>query len=146
VKPKIVIIGAAFALLAIPAYSVVPHFITRVMNKLTFGNEQSPMASQIFSQLGMPPIPPLQEIIAFVQYCCIGLVVAGAGILIFGLASKKTSKPFSVKVSLEPEPDMRLPDEDPNIKAIHLLQERLAKGEITSSQYKNIRKMLEEKR
>jgi hypothetical protein len=123
---------------------MIPHFITRVMNKLTFGNEQSPMAGQIFSQLGMPPIPPLPEIIAFVQYCCIGLAVAGAGIIIFGLASKKTPKPSSVKVYLEP--DQGLQDEDPNIKAINLLQERLAKGEITSSQYQNIRKMLEEKR
>jgi hypothetical protein len=144
VKPKIVIIGITFALLAIPAYIMIPHFITKAMNKLPFGNEQSPIANQIFSQLGMPPIPSTPEIIAFVQYCCIGLVVAGIGIIIFGLVSKKTRKLFPVKVSLEP--DQKLQDENPNSKAIHLLQEKLAKGEITSSQYQNLRKLLEEKR
>jgi hypothetical protein len=137
-------IGITFALLAIPAYSMIPPFITKIMNKLPFGNEQSPMASQIFSQLGMPPIPSTPDIIAFVQYCCIGLVVAGVGIIIFGILSKKTPKSSPIKVSLEPA--QRLQDEDTNLKAINLLQERLAKGEITSSQYQNLRKLLEEKR
>ncbi len=141
-KFRIVIIGITFALLGVYAYSMIPPFIAKAMNKLTLGNEQSPMASQIFSQLGMPPIPSTPEIAAFVQYCCIGLVIAGIGIVIFGIVSKKTLT--TVKISLESAP--RSQDENTNFKAINLLQERLAKGEITSSQYQNLRKLLEEKR
>jgi hypothetical protein len=136
-------IGIAFVVLAIPAYLVSPHYITKAMDKLSLGNEQSPMASQIFTQLGMPPIPSTPDLIAYVQYCCIGLAIAGVGIIFFGTVLKKTL-PTTVKVSLEPP--QRLQDEDTNLKAINLLQERLAKGEITSSQYQNLKKLLEEKR
>jgi hypothetical protein len=141
-KFRIVIIGITFALFGMYAYRMIPPLITKAMNKLTLGNEQSSMANQIFSQLGMPPIPSTPEITAFVQYCCIGLAIAGVGIIIFGMASKKTLT--TVKISLES--DQRSQDDDINLKAINLLQERLAKGEITSSQYQNLRKMLEEKR
>ncbi len=141
-KFRIVIIGITFALLGMYAYRVIPPLITKAMNKLTLGNEQSSMANQIFSQLGMPPIPSTPEIAAFVQYCCIGLAIAGVGIIIFGIVSKKTRT--TVKISLESA--QRSQDDDTTLKAINLLQERLAKGEITSSQYQNLRKMLEEKR
>jgi hypothetical protein len=136
-------IGIAFVVLAIPTYLMSPHYITKAMDKLSLGNEQSPMASQIFAQLGMPPIPSTPDLIAFVQYCCIGLAVAGLGIIFFGTVLKK---PLTTTVNISLEPETKLQDEDTNLKAINLLQERLAKGEITSSQYQNLRKLLEEKR
>ncbi len=145
-RSKLVIIGFAFMLLAIPAYIITPTFITKAMNKFTFGTSgSSEMNRQIFAQLGMPPIPDVHAVTAFIQYSLIGVMLAGLGIVIFGTISKKMPKSTPLKIPFE-EPQVQDYEDDTHAKAIHLLQERLAKGEITSSQYQNLRKMLEEKR
>lgn len=133
-----IVIGIFLVLFAIPSYNLVPTFITTTMNKLTGGNGVSPMASQIFSQLGIPPVDVVTE---YIQYSFIGCVFAGIGVIAYGIVQKRTKR-SPVKVSIETNQDLK--EEDANAKALQLLQERLAKGDITSSQYKNLRKLLED--
>ena len=102
----------------------------------------SSMNRQIFDQLG---IPPMDSLIPMVRYLFIGMAVAGIGLVGFGAIVKSTPKQVTLKVNLEQEKKVQAPD-DSNTKAIQLLQERLAKGEITSSQYQNLKKLMEEKK
>ena len=137
---KIVIYGLC-ALLAIPSYTIVPSLITTTMSKFSGGNSPSLMASQIFSQLG---IPPIDTIIKLIQYSLIGLAVAGLFITVFGVIAKKTPKKSTVTLSINSNQKMQ-DQESINLRAIHLLQERLAKGEITSTQYMSLKNVLEDK-
>jgi hypothetical protein len=130
--------GIFLVIFSIPSYNVVPSLITMTMNKIS-GGTVSPMASQIFSQLGIPPVDIITE---YIQYGFEGCIVAGIGIVAFGIVQKKRKKISPVKLSVEASQNSQ--EEDANIKALHLLQERLVKGEITSSQYKDLRKLLED--
>ncbi len=143
-KLKIVIIGVMFVLTNL-SYNMIPSFVIKAMNELTFGNSDFSVANQVFSQIGLPPIPSTQLIITFIQYLYAGLIVAGFGLIVFGVMSKKVSKLDKLNVHLESI--KKSPEEkDADVKTLFLLQERLAKGEITSSQYYNLKKLLEEKR
>jgi hypothetical protein len=141
VRFKIVMMGILFVFLAIPSYSIVPTLISGMMNKFTGGDSPTPMASQIFSQLG---IPPIDTIIKFIQYSLIGLIVAGLLITAVGIMTKKPKEQPAVTLSIDSGQNIQ-EQENSNLKALHLLQERLAKGEITSSQYMSLKKVLEDK-
>ena len=140
-RPKIVMIGILFVLLAIPSYNIVPALLTELMNKFTGGGAATPMANQIFAQLG---IPPIDTIIKYLQYSLIGLIVAGLFIVVFGMLAKKIQKQPAVTLSIDSGQKMQ-EQENSNFRALYLLQERLAKGEITSSQYLNLKKVLEDR-
>jgi hypothetical protein len=71
---------------------------------------------------------------------------------VFGAVAKKIKKQFTVKVvSEEPDkvkeviPSPQFTDESAqtNLRIIRILQERLAKGEITSSEFQNLKRFLE---
>jgi uncharacterized membrane protein len=134
-------IGIFFVLVAIPSYSIVPTLFTGFMSKFSGGDSPTPMASQIFSQLG---IPPIDAIVKYIQYSLIGLIVAGIFLMAFGIMAKKIQKQPSVALSVDSSQKIQ-EQENTNFKALHLLQERLAKGEITSSQYLSLKKVLEDK-
>ncbi len=107
------------------------------MNKLTGGNSLSPMSYQILSSLG---IPPIDTMIVLVKYSFIGLIVAGFGIIAFGAVSKNIPKQKAGKLLVESNIQ-----EEHQPEVLHLLKERLAKGEITSNQYRDIRNVLEDR-
>ena len=87
----------------------------------------------------------MDALIPIIKDLFIGMAVAGLGLTGFGAILKSTPKQVTLKLNLEQEQKAQTPD-DPAVKAIHLLQERLAKGEITSSQYHNLKKLMEEKK
>ncbi len=162
VKVQLVITGILFVLLAIPSYNILPSFITSEMNKLS-GGKESPMADQILSELHIPPVDTIAK---YIKYSCIGFGLAGLGIIAYGAISKRISGMPAVKLSIDASqrvqdgvadklhkdgiinlsidaPQRVQDDHNTNIMAIRLLQERLAKGEITSNQYQILKKMLE---
>jgi uncharacterized membrane protein len=141
VRFRTIIIGICFVLFAIPSYIIIPSFITVEMNKLTGGGSLSPMSYQILSSLG---IPPIDTIVVLVQYSFVGLMVAGLGIIAFGAIAKNIPKQTAVKMKIESN-QRAYEKEDSNLEVLHLLKERLAKGEITSNQYQDLRKVLEDK-
>jgi len=137
VRFRAVIIGIFCVISAVPGYTTLPSFITAEMNKLT-GGSSSPMSSQILSTLG---IPPIDTIVTLIQYSFVGLFVVGLGFIAFGLVSKGIPKRAFPKLSIE----SKLSTEEPTPDVLHVLKERLANGEITSNQYHDIRKVLEDK-
>jgi uncharacterized membrane protein len=141
VRLKIIIIGIACVLFGIPGYTIIPSFIITEMDKLTGGNSLSPMSSQILSTLG---IPPIDTIALMVKYSFVGLVVAGLGIIFFGAVSKNIPKQVVAKLSIESNQKVHS-YEEPKSEVLDLLKERLARGEITSKQYQNLKKVLEDK-
>ncbi len=140
-RVKTIITGIACVLFGIPSYIIIPSFITTEMNKLTGGNSLSPMSYQILSSLG---IPPIDTIVVLVKYSCIGLIVAGLGIIFFGAISKNIPNQVVTKLSIESNQQVHS-GEEPKPEVLHLLKERLAKGEITPKQYQNLKKVLEDK-
>jgi uncharacterized membrane protein len=140
VKIYLVITGIVLVLVALPGYSMAPGFISDEVNKLTGGNASDSMTSSLLTQMG---IPPIGTIIPMVEYSFVGLGVAGFGLTIFGIVTKNFKSQIYVE-SLEIN-SSDSSEKPPMPTALWILQERLAKGEITSSQYKNMRRLLEEK-
>ena len=141
VRLKIVIIGIVFILSAISGYRTIPDLISSQINTFTGGTTSS-VQSGILSQMG---IPPLDTIIQFTQYCLIGLIVAGLGTIVFGMMVKKTPKQVYKNIKVEDIQEYQKSAPTPDKTILQLLHERLVKGEITSSQYQNLKNILEEK-
>ena len=140
VRFRIIIMGIAFVMFAVPSYIVLPSFITDEMNKLTGGNSLSPMSSAILSKLG---IPSIETIVTLTQYSAVGFIVAGLGTIAFGIIAKNIPKQTSIKAQMKSKQRLH-ESEDSNPDVLYFLKERLAKGEITSNQYHNIKKTLED--
>ncbi len=92
------------------------------------------------------------------QYTFMGLEIAGAGLLLVGAIGKKKIPKQPVpkvvaesKVITEPqivtEPQKESPplsaDKQVNLRSLRILEERLAKGEITPNQFQSLKKLLE---
>jgi uncharacterized membrane protein len=64
--------------------------------------------------------------------------------MVFGAIAKKIQTPRFAIIEKDTESEEIVENRQDDNKAFHILQERLAKGEITSSQYQNLKKLLEE--
>lgn len=135
---KWIIIGVVLIIFTVPGYTISPNLITKEMNILTGGNGDTHLTSAMLSQMG---IPPIDEMIKITQYSFVGLGVVGIGCIFKGAFSKMSKPQF-----VTPKTESAHHEMDNEIKknTFHMLQERLAKGEITSSQYQNLKRILEE--
>lgn len=123
-------------------YYMSPGYISDTVDKLTGGNTSHSMTSNFLSQMGIPSVETMMDI---ARYSSVGLGVAGLGLMIFGIVTRN-SKPQIFVESLETNPldPSDKADTSAKPKALWVLQERLAKGEITSRQFKNLKRLLEE--
>ena len=138
-RKGIIIIGVVLIIFTVPGYTISPDLITKEMNILTGGNADTHLTSAMLSQMG---IPPIDEMIKVTQYSFMGLGVVGIGCIFMGAFSKK-SKPQFITSKME-SPYHKEGDDERKRNALNTLQERLAKGEITSIQYQILKKILEE--
>lgn len=154
-RPQEIIVGIMLVLFAIPSYFYFPSFISDEMNKLTETNTPSPMAVQILSTLH---IPSTETMVKLTQYSSIATGVAGLGFIAFGAIAKKKARPevqyealfdlikilkeLAAKMS-KGTPQGFQGEKNVSLRAIHLLQERLVQGEITSFQFESLKKLLE---
>jgi hypothetical protein len=137
VKILIIVIGSVLIFLAVLGYTIGPSLVTNEIKGMTGGDTDTSMATSILSQMG---IPPIDEMVKIAQYSFVGLGVIGIGAIMFGIISKKYKQQFVV-----PEVELAHHDEmKEKSNAFNILQERLSKGEITSSQYQNLKRHLEE--
>ena len=120
-------------------YYMSPGYITETVNKLTGGNTDHSMTSSFLAQMG---IPSVDEMVEIAKYSFLGIGVAGLGLIIFGAVIKNYKKQFFVQ-SLDEE-SLESSEAPSMSKALWVLQERLAKGEITSRQFKNLKRLLDE--
>lgn len=138
-RKGIIIIGVILIIFTVPGYTMSPDLITKEMNVLTGGNADTHLTSAMLSQMG---IPPIDEMIKVTQYSVIGLGIVGIGCVFVGAFAKKSKSQFITPKMESTYHEEN--DEERKENALNTLQQRLAKGEITSSQYQNLKRMLEE--
>lgn len=141
-KKKLVAIGIACIIGSILGYIVTPGLISGTMNMFTGGNTNNTMGTAILSQMGIPPIP---VIITILEYSCVGIAMVGMGMVSIGLVSRKIPSQFNASDLEMEEEDAPEPVQGKR-NALNILQERLAKGEINSKEFLNLKKILEEEK
>ena len=149
---ELVMIGLCLALISIPAYLDTPNLISQMIHSFTSSMTGSIPGTNGGSMLKQMGYPSRTVIIPIIQYSFVGLSVAGVGLAGFGAIAKKIPKQVKVKlVTEEPDKikeihmDSQPADEgmQTNLRSLRILQERLAKGEITSSEFQNLKRFLE---
>lgn len=138
-RKGILAVGVALIIFAIPGYIIGPGFATKEINKLTGGTDTH-MASSILAQMG---IPPIDEMFKITQYSFVGLGITGIGAIIVGAVAKKPKRQFA-KSKTKSVDSVEYEDVQVKSNPSNTLKERLARGEITSSQYQNLKRLLEE--
>jgi len=140
VRLKPIIICVTLIMFSIPGYIYSSHMVSDFMGSM-IGHQDPTMAYSILQQLGIPPIPVIDQIIHF---SFVGIAVAGIIFGIFGVLLKKKLPKQILNISLEePSTSAKKTQEDSSQKSVHILKERLAKGEITPDDFLNLRKFLD---
>jgi len=138
VNTKLVAAGSALVILGMPGYFYVPNLMSNFMNTFTGTSGSSLMTSNILQQMGIPPIDTMDKMI---HYSFGASAAAGVIIVVFGMAKKKFKRQFSS--TAESKLGEKEYHADPIQKSIQILKERLAKGEISQTDFKNLKKLLE---
>ena len=149
----LVIIGIALAVLSMIGYVYTPVAISQVAHSmLGMAGSSSSSSFSTSAMLHSMGYPSRSTVIPAMQYSFIGLEVAGMGLTFYGFIAKKPVKKVVAKKNANKEPGA---GESPansqptnensttNHSAIRRLQERLANGEITASEFERIKKLLE---
>ncbi len=85
--------------------------------------------------------PSRSIVVPIMQDSFIGLAIVGIGMIGFGVITKNFKKQFATKPSLDKNKvhkNSEHVDEKPQ-SSLNILQERLAKGEITSSEFQRLK-------
>lgn len=132
-----------------------PGFTSKMMNSFmpsTTGSGNSQFqTTRLLTQVGFPSF---ETIDSAVRFSSLGLAFAGVGVMVFGtMAKKKIPKKIPAKTKTESDVTIEKPvetNEKPqdmtmkeNLRAIRILQERLAKGEITPQEFADLKRFLE---
>jgi uncharacterized membrane protein len=145
-------IGLCLVLISIPGYLDTPNLMSQMIHSFTSSFTGSIPGTSGGSMLHQMGYPSRTVIIPLIQYSFVGLAAIGIGFAGFGSVAKKIPKQVAVKlVTEEPEKvkevhtSTQITDErtQTNLRSLRILQERLAKGEITSSEFQNLKRLLE---
>jgi len=154
-KTQILVIGVVIFAFSIIGYMAAPSLMSKMMDSFTApmaGSGNSPVnGMNMLRQMGFPPIETINNTM---QYSFLGLAFVGIGLVVFGMiAKKKIPKKISATTNTEtatiiekPVTTIKKPQDreiKENLKTIRLLQERLAKGEITTKEFLDLKKFLE---
>ena len=156
---KLVISGLVFVLISIPGYLYTPTLMSQMLHSFMSSMTGSAFVTHgsILHQMGYPS---RTVIIPLIQYSFLGLAIAGLGLMVFGGIAKKITSQVNVKqvtakqVSEEIEEtkkvkeryaNLQFKDErkQTNLHSLRILQERLANGEITASEFRNLKRLLD---
>lgn len=156
----LVMIGACLVIISIPGYLDTPSMMSQMIHSFTSSMTGSIPGTTGGSMLHQMGYPSRTVIIPLIQYSFVGLALVGIGFAAFGAVAKKIPKQVTVKLVTE-EPDIvkdhtsseveethtssKITDESTqtNLRSIRILQERLARGEISSSEYQNLKRLME---
>ena len=154
---KALAIGIFLFGLSVFGYVMGPSMLSQMMNMFTPGGTGSVNSAGI-DPYKMMGIPRPEELAKMAQYSFLGLMFGGLGVLVFGAMAKK--KPKKVAPAQQLENEMALesqvhPQVHPQVKndlvnseprhnqrTLAILEERLARGEITTKEYVNLKKLL----
>jgi uncharacterized membrane protein len=148
----LVMIGLCLVLISIPGYLDTPTLMSQMIHSFTSSFSGSIPGTSTGSMLHQMGYPSRTVIIPLIQYSFVGLAAVGVGFVIFGAVVKKIPKQVTVKLVTEEAGKVKEVHTSPqitdertqtNLRSLRILQERLAKGEITPSEFQNLRKFLE---
>lgn len=148
-----VLTGLCLVLISIPGYLDTPSFMSQMIHSFTGSFTGSIPGTNGGSMLHQMGYPSRTVVIPLIQYSFIGLAIAGIGCTVFGAVAKKIPKQVTVKLVAEEEkvkefhqPTPQITDEraQTNLRSLRILQDRLARGEITSSEFQNLKRLLEQ--
>jgi len=147
-------IGICLVLVSVPGYLDTPSLMSQMihsfMSSMTGPSVPGTNGGSMLKQMGYPS---RTVVIPLIQYSFVGMGVVGIGFVAFGAIAKKVKKQFEVKLVAEEQQETvkeisteRQPKDEKlqtNLHSLRILQERLAKGEITSSEFQRLKKFLE---
>jgi len=155
-KGKVLAIGLFVFVISLIGYMAGPAAISQMMDSFTGGVVAHNTGPSI-DPYRMMGIPTPEEMGKMTQYSSLALMLGGLGAIVFGILGKK-GKPKAKQVatiqqennttfesSMEIKGQEVIVDEETqtNNRSIEILQERLAKGEITSNEYLNLKRLLD---
>ena len=147
----LVMTGLCLVFISIPGYLDTPNLMSQMIHSFTgsfTGSIPGTSGGSILHQMGYPS---RTVVIPLIQYSFVGLAVVGIGFTAFGAVAKKIPRQVTVKLVTEEEKakeihaSPQITDErtQTNLRSLRILQDRLARGEITSSEFQNLKKLLE---
>jgi uncharacterized membrane protein len=148
----LVMIGLCLVLISIPGYLDTPNLMSQMIHSFTSSFTGSIPGTSGGSMLHQMGYPSRTVIIPLIQYSFVGLAAVGIGFVGFGSVAKKIPKQVTVKLVTEEAEKVKEVHTSPqitdertqtNLRSLRILQERLAKGEITSSEFQNLKRLLE---
>lgn len=111
----LVIAGMLLTIISIPLHSYLPSALTNAMHSFISAMSVGNMNS--VSMLRQMGYPSMHQVVFVLQYMIIGMGVAGAGLMLFGVMAKKASKAISVKlVADEPLKELHIGGQSPGSK------------------------------
>ena len=151
---EIIVIGAfIFAVSIIGYMTLVPGFTAKMMSSFLPAGASSGNSLQTTGLLRQMGFPPFEDVDNYMHLGSLGGAFAGLGCMVIGVVvRKKVSKKTPVKKeeddetteepieALETYPERTL-KETP--RSIHILQERLARGDITPKEYEDLKRFIE---
>lgn len=152
----ILVIGVVIFAFSIIGYMESPNLVSKIMGSFMpssmAGSGNSPiLGMNMLMQMGFPSIETINDTL---QYSFLGLAFAGVCLVVFGtIAKKKIPKKILVKTNTKTDMIIERPVETieklqdkeikENLKTIRILQERLAKDEITLEEFLDLKRFLE---
>ena len=147
---KLVIIGIVLATLSTILYVKTPSLISQMVHSMMSMTGSSGSSSlNTAGMLHAMGYPSRTVVIPIMQSSFIGLGIMGIIMTVYGIAANKYKRQFVAESS----PDQELGTESlansqsdnppKNYKALRKLQDRLVKGEITTSEFERVKKLLE---
>lgn len=151
VKITLLVIGACIVFVSILGYFDTPSIISQIIHAVirtgtgTVSGSSPVTTSSMLRSMGYPT---RSTVVPLIQNSFLGLAIVGIGITGFGIMSKNLKKQFHAEPPAENDDKKTAGNEFSNTKkgeqsSLRILQERLAKGEITSSEFLRLRRLLE---
>ena len=154
---KALAIGIFVFALSVFGYVMGPSMLSQMMNMFTPGVAGSINSAGI-DPYKMMGIPRPEELAKMAQYSFLGLMLGGIGTTVFGVLAKKKPKKVEpaqqlqnemvlesqMRPQVQPQVKNDFANSDPkhNQRTLAILEERLARGEITSKEYVNLKRLL----
>ena len=148
---KLVIIGIVLATLSTILYVKTPSLISQMVHSMMSMTGSSGSSSlNTAGMLHAMGYPSRTVVIPIMQSSFIGLGIMGIIMTGYGIAAKKYKRQFVAESSPEQElgteeslANSKSDNTQKNYKALRKLQDRLVRGEITTSEFERVKKLLE---
>ena len=147
-----ILIGIAILVTSVYGYyhsaQLVDIFENQMLNSMS-GVLSTPTSDDQKYSVVKSGYPSAETMTKLTQYGLIAISLISIGIIVFGvIAKKKTPSQFVASTSIEVKNKefAKVDSEDvekANINGIRILKDRLAKGEITENEFKNLKKFFE---